>query len=111
MRLRTIATALGAAAALVLSLPGTAGAADGTFYYTYYDEYGQPLDGTLVHPVSGECFDIPEAVVESASAPRNWTRSTAVVFTEFGCAGNHYSLRPLGGAASDRLKLRSVVFS
>ncbi|MFF7098156.1 hypothetical protein ACFY9A_38115 [Streptomyces rubradiris] len=44
-------------------------------------------------------------------APKNLTDSTATVFLDADCEGDtYYTLRP-GAGASDRLLLRSVVFS
>ncbi|MFG3493888.1 hypothetical protein [Streptomyces sp. NPDC047928] len=113
MRLRTTLAAAVGAFALVLTLPTSAGAATGEFSYTYYTENGDPETGRLTDPDSGRCITLPE--VESyafppAHTPKNRTTSTATVFTDVDCEGLFYVLRP-GGSASERLKLRSVVFS
>ncbi|TWE15496.1 hypothetical protein [Kitasatospora atroaurantiaca] len=113
MRLRNTVAAAVAAFALVLSAPGPALAADGEFTYTYLDEDGTARVGLLIDPESRECVNLPEAdsdELPSAYAPKNRTGATATVFTAIDCDGDYYSLRP-GGGASDRLKLRSVVFS
>ncbi|WP_407287321.1 hypothetical protein [Streptomyces sp. BP-8] len=108
------ATALGALA-LALSLPASsAGAATGTFTYVYEDLGGGPHLGVLPDPPSRECITLPEVAPEfvpPAHSPRNDTGSTATVFTGAHCDGDHFTLRPNGGHASERLKLRSVVFS
>ncbi|MFG2284930.1 hypothetical protein ACGFOU_02440 [Streptomyces sp. NPDC048595] len=116
MRLRrattAAATALGALA-LALSLPASAAvAATGTFTYVY--EGGGPQLGVLVDPPSGECITLPEVApgfLPPAHSPRNHTGSTATVFTGADCDGDYFTLRPNGGHASERLKLRSVAFS
>jgi hypothetical protein len=118
MRLRhTVAAGLGAVA-LALSIAAPAGAApaeraSGEFSYTYDTPLG-PQEATLTDPPSRECVTLPEvADPESlpAHSPRNHTASTAVVFTGPDCTGDHFSLRPDGGHGSERLKLRSVLFS
>ena len=69
---------------------------------------------TLHDPASDECITIAEAADPSASepafAPHNDTDALAVVFTEPDCTGDSWTLRPHGRPATDRLKLRSVVF-
>ncbi|MFE4372108.1 hypothetical protein ACFRMN_28550 [Streptomyces sp. NPDC056835] len=112
MRLRsTLAAAVGALA-LLFSVPGPASAAEGEFTYVYTDIAGKPRVGGLVDPESLVCLTIPEAAgeyVPPAHTPRNHTTATALVFTGPDCDGDEYILRP-GGSASERLKLRSVVF-
>ncbi|MFB6440933.1 hypothetical protein ACFCVY_29840 [Streptomyces sp. NPDC056411] len=117
MRLRrttaVTATAVGALA-LALALPAApAGAATGPFTYVYQDS-GGPHVGLLSDPPSRECLTLPEVAPEfipPAHSPRNYTDSTATVFTGSDCTGEYFTLRPHGGHASERLKLRSVVFS
>lgn len=76
---------------------------------------GSPRTATLDDPASGECHTLPEVANPAASSPahspRNRTDATAVVFTEPDCEGDWFSLRPHTGYGSERLKLRSVVFS
>ncbi|MFI0716310.1 hypothetical protein ACH4SK_38080 [Streptomyces inhibens] len=115
MRLRhTVATAL-SALTLALTLPASpAGAATGPFTYVYNDSNGAPHVGALVDPPSQTCITLPEVGgdwLPPAHSPRNYTSSTATVFTGAGCTGDYFSLRPHGGHGSERLKLRSVVFS
>lgn len=65
-------------------------------------------------PPSRECVTLPEVEdpsTEPAHSPRNRTDATATVFTGPHCTGDWFSLRPHVGHASERLKLRSVVFS
>jgi hypothetical protein len=114
MRVRTVLLALSSAIALFLTLPGSASAAEGEFTYRYYDEDEELQIGTLVDPPSGECIEIPEIADWDVDAfrPRNDTDSTAVVFLDDDCKSDSYfSLRPFGGRGSDRLLLRSVIFS
>ncbi|MEV6418718.1 hypothetical protein [Streptomyces sp. NPDC051662] len=112
MRLRsTLAAAVGALALLV-SVPGSASAAEGEFTYVYTDIAGKPRVGGLVDPDSWVCVTIPEAAgeyVPPAHTPRNHTKATALVFTGPDCDGEEYTLRP-GGSASEHHKLRSVLF-
>ncbi|MFI6685094.1 hypothetical protein [Streptomyces sp. NPDC050485] len=114
MRFRsTVAAALGALA-LVVALPTSAGAATGEFTYTYTDHNGEPHVGRLIDPRSRECVKLDEVADphrSPAHSPRNRTDATAVVFTDIHCKGDHFSLRPHGGHASERLKVRSVRFS
>ncbi|RSS73338.1 hypothetical protein [Streptomyces sp. WAC06614] len=116
MRLRTsLAAALGAFA-LVLTLPTSSqAAAIGEFQYSYVGLDGRTHFRILLDPDSRECITLPEvadpAASEPAHSPRNRTASTATVFTEAECEGDFFVLRPLTGRGSERLKLRSVVFS
>ncbi|AXB44990.1 hypothetical protein [Amycolatopsis albispora] len=106
--------ALTSAFALLLTATGTASAADGVFTYRYVDEEGQVQTGALVDPPSGECIEIPEIADWDTDAfrPRNHTDSRAVVFKDNDCeSAAYFSLRPHGGQGSERLLLRSVVFS
>ncbi|MGY3682127.1 hypothetical protein [Streptomyces sp. TE33382] len=114
MRLRALATAAACGFAVLLAAPGAASAADGDFIYTYNDPAGTPHIGGLIDPPSGVCITLPEVAPEwttPAHSPRNYTGSTATVFAGADCEGPYFSLRPNGGHASERLKVRSVVFS
>ncbi|WP_414942887.1 hypothetical protein [Amycolatopsis sp. cmx-11-51] len=102
------------AIALCFTIPATASAAEGEFTYRYYAANGEVQVGTLIDPPSGECIEIPEIADWDVDAfrPRNYTDSRAAVFKDGDCAGEDYfSLRPNGGRGSDRLLLRSVIFS
>ncbi|TGB16034.1 hypothetical protein [Streptomyces sp. MZ04] len=111
---RVLAALIGAAT-LLLTVPGSASAAEGEFRYTYVTAGGDEGKVTLHDPASEECITLPEAAVEYAQppahSPKNRTDSTAVVFTNADCTGDWFSLRPFTGGASERLKLRSVIFS
>lgn len=115
MRLRkTFAVALGTGM-LVLAAPAIANAATGGFTYRFVDSYGITQESTLDSPPSRECITLPEVAdpdtSDPADTPRNATNATAVVFTEPDCQGAYFSLRPLTGYGSERLKVRSVLFS
>ncbi|MCJ1676801.1 hypothetical protein MTF65_05445 [Streptomyces sp. APSN-46.1] len=115
MRLRSAAVAAASALTLLVAVPGSAHAANGTFSYTYIGLDGQPQRAALSDPESAECITLPEVADPGSSAPafspRNRTDSSATVFTEPDCEGDYFTLRPYTGYGSERLKLRSVVFS
>lgn len=116
MYVRSAVAAVGAACgamALLLAVPGSAAAATGQFRYTYTTADGYETVGFMNNPASGECITLPTpaAVPGTASrAPQNRTDATATVFLDDDCEGPHYVLAP-GADASQRLLLRSVVFS
>ncbi|MEU8437975.1 hypothetical protein AB0F18_34775 [Streptomyces sp. NPDC029216] len=115
MRLRHAAVAAFGAFTLLLAVPTSASAAVGEFQYTWVGLDGTSHVGFLLDPPSGECVTLPEVAdahaSEPAHSPRNRTTSTATVFTEPDCEGDWFTLRPLTGRGSERLKLRSVAFS
>ncbi|MER5359584.1 hypothetical protein [Streptomyces sp. NPDC002785] len=115
MRLRSTVAAAFGALALIVAVPTSAGAACGNFGYTYSGLDGSPQVAYLVDPPSWECITLPEVgdphSSSPARSPRNNTDATATVFTGPDCDGDYFTLRPHGGHASSRLKLRSVVFS
>lgn len=109
MRVRIVLAVTAAAFALTT---GSASAADGEFLYQYQHDGG--IDsGALVDPPSRECVNLPE-VEETpyyASRVQNSTYSTVTVFKDQDCEGDYYSLRPRGKVTSDRLLVKSVIFS
>ncbi|KJK59180.1 hypothetical protein [Saccharothrix sp. ST-888] len=115
MRLRNAAAAAAAALSLVLTLPTSASAAQGEFTYRFIGLDGAPQTGRLLDPESRECINLPEVAdpdsSEPADSPRNRTDATATVFKDPDCEGDYFTLRPLTGHGSERLKIRSVVFS
>ncbi|MEU6679090.1 hypothetical protein [Streptomyces sp. NPDC046925] len=116
MRLRHTLAAAAGAAVLILTVPGSAYAAEGDFKYTYVNiDSGEEGHVTLHDPAGGECITLPEAAVEysqpPAHSPRNRTGSYAIAFTNADCTGDRFTMRPRTGGASERLKLRSVLFS
>ncbi|MFF1511530.1 hypothetical protein [Streptomyces sp. NPDC058326] len=114
MRLRHSVAAVCGALALTAALAAPAHAATGDFGYRFVGMDGYPQAVTLHDPASGECVAIPEAADPGSSAPafapHNDTDAYAVVFTEPDCTGDSWTLRPHGRPATDRLKLRSVLF-
>ncbi|MET9659336.1 hypothetical protein [Streptomyces sp. NPDC006510] len=115
MRLRSTVAAAFGALALIVAVPTSAGAATGDFTYAYTGLDGAPRLGYLVDPPSRMCITLPEVADPNSSNPAhtpwNFTDSSATVFTDPGCEGDYFTLRPDGGHAGSRLKLRSVVFS
>ncbi|MCF3183101.1 hypothetical protein IPZ70_24620 [Streptomyces polychromogenes] len=115
MRIRRAAVAALGALSLVLTIPTSASAAVGEFEYSYIGLDGTTKHAFLLDPAGAECHTLPEVADPNASqpafSPRNRTTATATVFTEPDCEGDYFSLRPLTGRGSERLKLRSVVFS
>lgn len=114
MRLRSAVAAASGALMLVLAVPGSASAATGQFRYSYKTADGYDAVGFINDPESGRCIDIKGAGSDGTSAayaPKNLTDSTATVFLEAGCMGDAFYSLPPGAGASERLLLRSVVFS
>ncbi|MFD7320426.1 hypothetical protein ACFV9D_04930 [Streptomyces sp. NPDC059875] len=114
MRLRALATTAACGLAVLFAAAPSASAAEGEFSYVHNDPSGTPHLGFLADPPSGVCLTLPEVAdpwTTPAHSPRNHTDSTATVFTGPDCEGDYFSLRPHGGHASERLKLRSVMFS
>lgn len=114
---RSLTAAVGAAFSafvLLMAVPGSAAAATGQFRYSYTTAEGYEAVGFLNNPASGECVNLPapgSAPGTVSRAPKNHTDATATVFLDADCEGDtYYTLRP-GAGASDRLLLRSVVFS
>ncbi|MEV4477760.1 hypothetical protein [Nonomuraea sp. NPDC049504] len=114
MRLHSALAAVGGSLVLVLAVPASASAAMGQFRYSYQTADGYDAVGFINNPQSRTCIDLQRAGSDGTSAayaPKNLTDSTATVFLEAGCRGDvFYSLRP-GAGASERLLVRSVVFS
>ncbi|MET9448908.1 hypothetical protein [Streptomyces cinerochromogenes] len=99
---------------MLLAAPGSASAATGQFRYTYTTADGYEAVGFLHNPPSGQCINLngPASEPGSASrAPKNRTDATATVFLDADCEGGIYYTLPPGTGASERLLLRSVVFS
>ncbi|MFD0415368.1 hypothetical protein [Streptomyces sp. NPDC127108] len=113
MRFRTALAAASGALALIVTLPTSATAAEGYFRYTYSGLDGTPQVAVLENPENGECITLPEVADPDSSSPahspRNRTDAFIEVFTEPDCTGDSFTLRPLTGYGSERLKLRSIV--
>ncbi|MEV7602395.1 hypothetical protein AB0O91_33990 [Kitasatospora sp. NPDC089797] len=108
MRLRNAVIAVVSAAALVLTVPMSANAAVGDFFY----KVGRGVPAGIADPESGKCIDLFGATEgDPAFAPENFTKSTATVFLDFECSGDTYYVMDPGKKLGDRLKLRSVIFS
>ncbi|MEU9118361.1 hypothetical protein AB0C96_00615 [Streptomyces sp. NPDC048506] len=114
MRLRHTVAATVGALALALTLPAAvAEAATGSFTYVYRAPSGTQQMGELADPPSQVCLTLPEVDAPEAPpahSPRNATDSAATVFTGPDCTGDSFTLRAVYGQASERLKLRSVIF-
>lgn len=113
MRLRSAFTTVLGAALLLAVNPASASAASGQFRYDYVTVEGYEASGFLNNPPSGECVNLPgvgEENPEPGHSPRNRTDAWATVFTDTGCDGDSFRLRPLTGGGSERLKVRSVRF-
>ncbi|MGW8884730.1 hypothetical protein [Streptomyces sp. NPDC055749] len=114
MRLRTLTAAAACGLAVLFAAPGSASAAEGDFTYLYEVPGAEPQLGALTDPPSGVCVTLPEvapAWTPPAHTPRNHTDSFATVFADADCQGAQFTLRPHGGHASERLKVRSVIFN
>ncbi|MFE7116078.1 hypothetical protein ACFU99_11730 [Streptomyces sp. NPDC057654] len=115
MRIRTVSAAVISGLALLAVVPGSASAAEGQFRYTYKTTEGYEAVGFLNDPRSGKCINlngVGSDTLPPGHSPKNRTDRTATVFLHANCAGGEYfSLRPHTGGGSERLKVRSVVFS
>ncbi len=115
MRFRTFSAAVVSGLALLAMAPGSASAAEGQFRYTYKTSQGYEATGFLNNPGSGRCINlhgVGSDALPPGYSPQNRTDRTATVFLHADCTGEEYfSLRPRTGGGSERLKVRSVVFS
>ncbi len=114
MRLRSAFTAVFGAALLLAAVPGSASAASGQFRYSYETVDGFEASGFLNNPPSDRCINlhgVGEDNPQPGHTPQNRTDAWATVFTGTDCEGDSFRLRPRTGGASERLKLRSVIFS
>ncbi|WP_369211394.1 hypothetical protein [Streptomyces flavofungini] len=113
MRLRHALTAVLGAALLLTAIPGSAAAASGQFRYSYVTVDGDEASGFLNNPPSDRCINlhgVGQDNPQPGHSPKNRTDTWATVFTGTNCQGDSFRLRPLTGGASERLKVRSVVF-
>lgn len=115
MRFRhSVAAALGALT-LVVTLPASAHGAEGQFRYTYATDEGYEAVGFLNNPPSEQCINlhgVGSNDLAPGHSPKNLTDATATVFLNADCEGDAYfTLRPRTGGGSERLQVRSVVFS
>ncbi|MFI0237609.1 hypothetical protein [Streptomyces sp. NPDC016845] len=113
MRFRSAFTALLGATLLLAANPASASAATGQFRYDYVTDEGYDVTGFLTNPPNEQCLTLPGVGPDNPQpghSPKNRTDAWATVFTEPGCQGEFFRLRPHTGGASERLKVRSVVF-
>ncbi len=114
MRMRTALAAGVGALALIVTVPTSASAAEGPFFYAYTGLDGSPQVGVLNNPVSRECVTVPEVADPGASSPARYayndTGSTAVVFANPDCTGDATALEPKAGGGAGT-EFRSVIFS
>ncbi|WP_030666284.1 hypothetical protein [Streptomyces rimosus] len=113
MRLRSAFPAVLGAVLLLAAVPGSAAAASGQFRYSYTTVDGDEASGFLNNPPGGRCIDlhgVGEDNPKPGHSPKNRTDAWATVFTDTDCEGNSFRLKPRTGGASERLKVRSVIF-
>ncbi|MER7698772.1 MULTISPECIES: hypothetical protein [unclassified Streptomyces] len=113
MRFRSAFPAVLGAALLLAAVPTSASAAEGQFRYDYVTVEGYEATGFLNSPPSGACINLPGVGPENPEpghSPKNRTDAWAQVFTDADCGGDSFALRPHTGGASERLKVRSVLF-
>lgn len=113
MKLRNTAAAALAAVALVLTLPGSALAAQGSFTYKYVDHFGQQQHVALHDPHSGKCINlyaVGDDEVPAGYGPHNDTDTAVTVYLGANCEGPEWKLRAKGQPARDALEVRSVRF-
>ncbi|MCT4352078.1 hypothetical protein M5362_02875 [Streptomyces sp. Je 1-79] len=107
MRIRHTMAAAAGALLLVLTLPGSASAADGEFAY----KYGSGSAGRMLDPETSNCTNIPEATEASpAYAPQNATNGIATFFAAADCEGDAYVQMDPGATLGDDVKGLSVHF-
>lgn len=110
MRLRaTVAAALGAAG-LLLSLPGSALAAQGEFSYSL-EFQGREYQTSISNPVGGTCHTLDLPMNSPAYRVTNWTNATAVAYLDANCATETYFVLAPGESAPSGVLVRSVLFS
>ncbi|MGW7069870.1 hypothetical protein ACWGII_00790 [Streptomyces sp. NPDC054855] len=113
MRFRSAFTAVLGAALLLAVNPASASAATGQFRYDYVTDEGYDVTGFLTDPPNEQCLTLPGVGQDNPQpghSPKNRTDAWATVFSEPDCQGAFFKLRPHTGGASERLKVRSVVF-
>jgi hypothetical protein len=111
MRLRATVTAALGAAGLLLSLPGSAFAAQGEFIY-WHDINGTVEEHVLFDPAGREChqLDLPSWYTPGHHVVNN-TNATAVVYLDQNCAEDVFYVMAPGDRAPGGIKVRSVLFS
>ncbi|MFE2245502.1 hypothetical protein [Streptomyces lavendulae] len=113
MNLRTTLGAGLSALALVLSMAGSAQAAQGNFTYKYVDGYGVERVVTLHDPHSGKCINlhaVGDDEEQPGYGPHNDTDTAVTVYLGANCQGPEWRLKAHGKPAKDTLEVRSVRF-
>ncbi|MEU5292390.1 hypothetical protein [Streptomyces umbrinus] len=111
MRFRHAVGAAIGALALIVTVPTSANAIDGNFFYQYGDSAG-PTAGTLENPEQGVCINIPEVEGKPGTAfsPKNQLPDAdAMVYSEEDCQGVGTKLDPDAELGPD-VKFKSVIF-
>ncbi|MEI5102064.1 hypothetical protein RB200_30540 [Streptomyces sp. PmtG] len=111
MRLRHAAGAAFGALALIATIPTSANAASGIFYYQYGDS-SNPTAGKLEDPKADQCHDIPEVEGKPGSAfspQNNVTEHEVTLYSEEDCAGVGTKLA-YGSELGPDVKFKSVIF-
>ncbi|MFF7588052.1 hypothetical protein ACFZCK_11285 [Kitasatospora purpeofusca] len=112
MRFRTCLAVALTGLTLAVSLPTSATAATGQFFYTY-ESGGKTLEGFLRDPKGRVCINLDEVAEPAtpAHSPRNRTNSIATVYTDADCDGESFPLKANGGSGGKDVKFRSVIFN
>ncbi|WP_329453923.1 hypothetical protein [Streptomyces sp. NBC_01497] len=113
MKLRTTLVSGLGSLALVLSLAGSAQAAQGDFHYKYVDGFGQEQQVALHDPLSGHCINLHAVSDDEALpgyGPHNDTDTAVTVYLGGNCQGSEWRLKAHGKPAKDTLEVRSVRF-
>ncbi|MFD4240500.1 hypothetical protein ACFWP3_02655 [Streptomyces sp. NPDC058525] len=113
MKLRTTLGAGLGALALILSMAGSAQAAEGDFTYKYVDGYGVERLVALHNPHSGKCINLYAVADDDEQpgyGPHNDTDTAVTVYVGANCQGPEWRLRAHGQPAKDSLEVRSVRF-
>lgn len=113
MKLRSTVGACLGALTLVLSMSGSAQAAEGNFHYKYVDGHGQEQYATLHDPHSGKCINLYPVGDDDelpGYGPHNQTDTAVTVYVNANCQGPQWRLKANGAPAKDTLEVRSVRF-
>ncbi|KAA5824944.1 hypothetical protein ABT337_33110 [Saccharopolyspora hirsuta] len=110
MRLRATAAAALGAAGMLLSLPGSALAAEGEFYFKAQYQ-GREYVSAISDPAGRICHRLAVPENSPAYQVRNETNATAVVFLDSSCATDTFFTLQPGQTAPRGVLVRSVLFS
>ncbi|GAA0536405.1 hypothetical protein GCM10011581_23820 [Saccharopolyspora subtropica] len=109
MRMRALIPAALGALGMLLSLPGSAGAAIGSFTYSLNQD-GVFTRQVLHNPVDDVCQHLVAPWEPAAYQVNNWTDATAVVFRDADCSWDSYYVLEPGEKAPAGVLVRSVLF-